>query len=191
MSKTKKGKGRPSIWTDELVEQLLKLWQQGLSAADIARELGHDLSRNAVIGKIHRLRAAGKAVARRENDNRGKARAGTKSTRAGTPRESRQTTAAHNNTAAATAQAVAMKAQPAPQAQSAPEKQLKVVSAEEGLVKDIMDLTHHSCRWPIGTPGEDNFAYCGRRAADGGPYCRHHAAVAYTSMAGSQKRAAG
>ena len=61
---------------------------------------------------------------------------------------------------------------------------------EEGLVKDIMDLKHHSCRWPIGTPGEEGFSYCGRKAAEGGPYCEHHAAIAYTSNVG-QKRAAG
>ena len=47
-------------WTDERVEQLKTLWSDGLSASQIARVLG-DITRNAVIGKVHRLGLAGRA----------------------------------------------------------------------------------------------------------------------------------
>ena len=191
MSRNSKAKGRPSKWTDELIEQLLKLWEEGLSASDIANALGQGFSRNAVIGKVHRLRAAGKAPARRDTDKRSGKRAGND----GGASRRKTALAAPASAGAATGkggQALAVQRQEAPRAAAAtaPQNQLKVASVEEGLVKDIMDLKHHSCRWPIGTPGEEGFSYCGRKAADGGPYCAHHAAVAYTTTT-NQKRAAG
>ncbi len=190
-TREKKGKGRQSVWTDELIQQLLQLWQEGVSASEIARQLGHGLSRNAVIGKIHRLRKSGKAPARRDEpqqatdrqqrekpeqgsaSNRGAAAAAASANRASVARQ-------------AQAVAVQMEAAPAPAPQA--RQSLTVAHEETGLVKDIMDLGHRSCRWPIGTPGEEGFAYCGRRAEDGGPYCQHHAEIAYTSH---HKRAAG
>src|SRR6185503_18971360 len=47
-------------WTDERVELLRKLWQDGLSASQIAGELGNGITRNAVIGKVHRLGMSGR-----------------------------------------------------------------------------------------------------------------------------------
>ena len=47
-------------WTDERIELLRKLWLEGLSASQIARELANGISRNAVIGKVHRLGMSGR-----------------------------------------------------------------------------------------------------------------------------------
>jgi len=70
MSTTTKGKGRQSVWTDEIIERMLELWKEGKSASNIARELcaiaGKKLSRNAVIGKLHRMRKAGQIPEREE-----------------------------------------------------------------------------------------------------------------------------
>src|SRR5918999_5304444 len=56
------GGERPMNWTDERVELLKKLWADGLSASQIAAELG-GITRNAVIGKVHRLGLSGRAQA--------------------------------------------------------------------------------------------------------------------------------
>src|SRR5437868_14647630 len=52
-------------WTDERIEQLRSLWTEGLSASHIAKVMGGGISRNAVIGKVHRLGLAGRATAPR------------------------------------------------------------------------------------------------------------------------------
>src|SRR5690348_12024737 len=57
---------RPMGWTDERVEQLKNLWTEGLSASQIARALG-GVTRNAVIGKVHRLGLAGRATPTRSD----------------------------------------------------------------------------------------------------------------------------
>lgn len=53
------------MWTEERVDQLKSLWTDGLSASQIARVLGEGITRNAVIGKVHRLGLAGRATAAR------------------------------------------------------------------------------------------------------------------------------
>ena len=179
-----KGKGKASIWTPELVERLLKLWEQGLSATEIARELGMGLTRNAVIGKIHRLRNAGKAPERRENDNKKKtAQAAPARRKAAAPRK--PAAPASNG-----ALALARKAESKPQPEAEKKPAVAVAHINTGLVKDIMDLNHKTCRWPIGDPGEEGFCYCGRDVEDGHPYCKDHVAVAYQG-AHEKRRAAG
>ena len=169
----KKKKGRKSIWTDELVEQLLRLWEQGLSAKEIALKLGHGLTRNAVIGKIHRLRADGKAPLRRQGTQ-----PQAEASRKPAPRSRQGGTA---DATPATAGALALKpeaeekAAPVAEEKTAP----RLVERETGLVDNILDLNDKTCRWPIGEPDEDGFCFCGREPAQGLPYCQHHASIAY------------
>ncbi len=183
MSDGKRKKGRKSIWTDELVEELLALWEQGLSAAEVAGRLGHGLTRNAVIGKIHRLRSDGKAPARRQN-------AQAQSTARQQQPAQRPSAKAADTSPAATAGALALKPRaeekpaPAAERQGAP----TLVKQETGLVRDIQDLNDRTCRWPIGEPNKDGFSFCGREPAEGLPYCKHHAAIAY--QGGEQRRRA-
>ncbi len=54
----------------------------------------------------------------------------------------------------------------------------EVIEAPEGGVS-ILTLTHSTCRWPIGHPGEENFYFCGGRSKAGQPYCERHARMAY------------
>ena len=61
-------------WTDERVEQLKKLWAEGLSASQIAGRLG-GVTRNAVIGKVHRLGLSGRATTSRMKSHRTRPRA--------------------------------------------------------------------------------------------------------------------
>ena len=44
---------------------------------------------------------------------------------------------------------------------------------------DIMELREHMCRWPLGDPGREDFRFCGSRVGPSGPYCTHHASIAY------------
>ncbi len=172
-------------WTEERVEKLKELWAEGLSASEIARVLG-GVTRNAVIGKVHRLRLAGRAPARR-----GKPASGSPAKR----REPRKKTATQRPATPVTNGATALKAQK----ETAPVEAVKaevaplslVESPCEGRITNIMDLTHKTCRWPIGDPTDENFAYCGDNAQPGSPYCEHHARIAYQSATDRRRRASG
>ncbi len=170
---SEKKKGRKSVWTDELVEQLLAYWEQGLSAKEIAQKMGQGFTRNAIIGKIHRLRASGKAPARRQ-DVQSRPEGQNKAEHDARPSRSATASTATSGTLALDTRA---EERPAPVAEkkAAP----RLVEQETGLVHDIEGLNEHTCRWPIGEPGTNGFSFCGRKPAEGLPYCRHHAAIAY------------
>ncbi|WP_421935480.1 GcrA family cell cycle regulator [Phenylobacterium sp.] len=140
----------PGGWTDDAVETLTRLWRQGdLSAAMIARRLG--VTRNAVLGKIHRL---GLSQPRRPRPP-GVAKP---------PRPARPRPVASARRAPASA---LVRTSPQPAAEIGP-----------GLVARLEDLPSRACHWPLGDPQATDFAFCGRRAATG-PYCPAHAGMAY------------
>ncbi len=177
MTTITKGKGRQSVWTEEIIQKMLELWMEGKSASNIARELcamaGKELSRNAVIGKLHRMRKAGQIPEREEPRPRNQRATRQKAA------QTRQTTRPQPRQAASGSLALETKAQPVAAPQARPGPELEVVSEEVGLITDIMELRHDTCRWPIGNPGEEDFCYCGRESKEGRPYCERHAAVAY------------
>ncbi len=170
-------------WTEERVEKLKELWAEGLSASEIARVLG-GVTRNAVIGKVHRLRLAGRAPARRAKPS-----TGTNAKRRVSQKKPQGTATPVTNGATAlkarqeTVPVEAAKARPAP---------LSLVEPPvKGRITNIMDLTHKTCRWPIGDPGDEDFAYCGDHAQPGSPYCAHHARIAYQPATDRKRRASG
>ena len=144
-------------WTDERVELLKKLWQDGLSASQIAKQLG-GVTRNAVIGKVHRLGLSGRAAPSKPARPVFKA-----------PRPARQ----------AAAPAAPRRIAPPPLAAAAPPPQPPVRYVEEAPgAATVLTLGAHMCKWPIGDPSSDDFTFCGRRASES-PYCVEHARVAY------------
>jgi GcrA cell cycle regulator len=145
-------------WTDERVESLKKLWQDGLSASQIAKQLG-GVTRNAVIGKVHRLGLSGRAAPSKPARPVFKA-----------PRPARPVAApAAPRRAPEPAVAVAAQAQ----------AQTPVHHVDEAPgTATVLTLGAHMCKWPIGDPSSDDFTFCGRRQDDG-PYCMEHARVAY------------
>lgn len=154
-------------WTDERVDTLKRLWTDGLSASQIAASLG-EVTRNAVIGKIHRLGLSGRArTGQPAVGMQQKAKPAAPAMR----RAIRPTVASVGNTALAAepAYAVAPRAEPEPLAE--------VVSIGQRVT--IMMLTEQTCRWPIGDPGSEGFTFCGRRSDSGIPYCTAHARIAY------------
>ena len=147
-------------WTDERVESLKKLWQDGLSASQIAKQLG-GVTRNAVIGKVHRLGLSGRAAPSKP------ARPAFKAPRPARP-------------AAAAPAAPRRIAEPTAVAAAAPTPAPAPVRYVEEAPGTATGLTvgAHMCKWPIGDPSSDSVTFCGRRQ-DEGPYCMEHARVAY------------
>jgi GcrA cell cycle regulator len=139
-------------WNDERIETLTKLWQEGLSASQVARQLG-GVSRSAVIGKVHRLGIAG-----RETPSRPHAVVGRPS--GGRPRASAGGTRRN-----AVPRAPRLAVQPR-------------TVFEATATATIHTLTAHGCRWPIGEPDQDGFGFCGRLRDSAGPYCAGHAPMA-------------
>ena len=140
-------------WTDERVSTLKKLWLDGLSASQIAKQLG-GVTRNAVIGKVHRLGLSGRAAP--SQPARPAAQAMPSAPRRVTPVE-------------APTSSVPVASPPAP---------LPAFRHEEPGSATVLTLGAHMCKWPIGDPSSEGFTFCGRRSSEG-PYCVEHARVAY------------
>jgi GcrA cell cycle regulator len=162
-------------WTDERVDLLKRLWSEGLSASQIAGELG-GVTRNAVIGKVHRLGLSGRAKAPSQQAARPKKPAGTPAPRPShAPRPSLQH---HHHTVGNTVLKTEIVHVARPQQQVQP----KIYALTESpLVENasIMQLTEQTCKWPVGDPGQDGFHFCARRSTVGVPYCGYHSRIAY------------
>lgn len=154
-------------WTDERVTVLKKLWAEGHSASQIAKQLG-GVTRNAVIGKVHRLGLSGRATPSRPVKR--------------PPRLARPKPRFMPETAVA-APAPAAPLSGLPDTPVRPERAqslapLPPLPMADGAPATILTLRDSMCKWPIGDPADPKFAFCGRKA-DCGPYCAEHAAVAF------------
>jgi GcrA cell cycle regulator len=141
-------------WTDERVELLKRLWGDGLSASQIAHKLG-GVTRNAVIGKVHRLGLSGRATPSRP------------SRRTAKPATARP------------ARAMPATSVAAPRPAAPPPAPLEPAMLPSGEFATVLTLGSHICKWPIGDPDDSSFRFCGRHAGTGSPYCDAHARVAY------------
>ncbi len=161
-------------WTDDRVATLTKLWADGLSASQIAKQLG-GVTRNAVIGKVHRLGLSGRAKpSSPARKAAAKKRAAAKAKRAAAPKSStsRKPKTVRAPSAPRTPSVIAKAAPP-------PAPPLEALPMSNGEFATIMTITDHMCKWPIGDPGEDNFRFCGRKTDPEEPYCVAHSRVAY------------
>ena len=140
-------------WTDDRVETLKKLWLDGHSASQIAKQLGHGVTRNAVIGKVHRLGLSGRATPSKP----------ARPTTFRAPRPARPATVAQTRRAVDRGPS-----DPAP----------AQMRDEQPGAATVLTLGAHMCKWPIGDPTDNGFTFCGRRASEGS-YCVEHARVAY------------
>ena len=167
-------------WTDERVERLKKLWADGLSASQIAAELG-GVSRNAVIGKVHRLNLPGRAKSGGSSSGRSKRVASGRSTYGGRSSATR----AAPRTAGATALKQDVIADAIAEVDTRPIEDV-VVPISRRL--QLTELTEKTCKWPIGDPLTEDFAFCGADCDDNAPYCTYHARLAFQPAA-ERKRA--
>ncbi|MBV8917627.1 GcrA family cell cycle regulator [Bradyrhizobium sp.] len=141
-------------WTTERVALLKSHFDAGLSCRQIAAEIG--VSRNAVIGKLTRLNLT--------RDKKVKA----------PPRKAAAAVRGRGGNPAPRFRAQLIKvltSEPEPSAADAP--------IHNGHTCSLYELSKEKCRWPISTPGADDFCFCGNRPVDGLPYCPGHTRLAY------------
>lgn len=151
-------------WNDERVELLKKLWSDGLSASQIAGRLG-GVTRNAVIGKVHRLGLSGRATTSRMKSHRPRVRSQNGAKRLMKPRFANVGNPALRNLYLADVEPY-----------TPPAEELVIPMNER---KYIQTLTEVSCRWPIGDPQLADFHFCGKGKVNGLPYCEFHARRAF------------
>ncbi|MBB5073871.1 GcrA cell cycle regulator [Bartonella callosciuri] len=163
-------------WTCERVELLKKFWSEGLSASQIAAQLG-GVSRNAVIGKVHRLKLPG----------RGKIAPGVSRTQkipvspSAPPRVRRTpSTVVPTDSVSCSVGATALKMEIVTEdvtETNMPTKSNVVVPISRQL--NLLQLSENTCRWPVGDPLSSDFHFCGADAGENNPYCAFHAKIAF------------
>ncbi len=194
-------------WTDERIDRLKELWAQGMTASQIADELG-GVSRNAVIGKAHRLGLQSRPSPVKPNDPVPAEAAQRPASAAPAPEPATETPAAapapEKAEPARPAEAQVPAQPPMPQIRSigpggflrqgpgdqqspippAPPRRLVPAkpSAEVADKTSLLDLNEKICKWPLGHPGEPDFHFCGKAANPGFPYCVEHCGVAYQAQ---------
>ena len=175
-------------WTEERVELLKKLWLEGLSASQIAGVLGEGVTRNAVIGKVHRLKLTGRA---KPASSTPRARTAPRST-GGIRRVS--TSSSNGSSLGAIMKRRSMSAGAATQGATAlkisedferevyvaPQVQELFIPVEDRL--SLLELNEHTCKWPIGDPLTPDFYFCGQHSEEGKPYCDFHSRRAYHQL---------
>jgi len=156
-------------WTDERVELLRKLWSEGLSASQIAAQLG-GVSRNAVIGKVHRLKLSARGRATAAPARQKKTHSG--ATKTAVTRTVRTVT----TSIGATALQAQFDVEPIARHVLRPIENV-VVPISRRLA--LTELTERTCKWPNGDPLMEDFSFCGNDAGESGPYCTYHSRLAY------------
>lgn len=174
-------------WTEDRISLLTKLWMDGQTASQIARALGEATTRNAVIGKAHRLGLSGRPAPARAPRPAISRPAQPKSF-------SRANPAAGNAPRAGRQPVQPAEARPrhaAPRVSEAPRPVVRAIDIPAGPGVSLLKVTDKMCKWPIGHPGDENFRFCGNGAHDGSPYCEGHAQLAYQPMPSKRDRRTG
>lgn len=163
------GREDKSIWTPEKVEQLKKLWtEDGLTASQIAQQLGGGITRNAVIGKVHRLGLSGRA------------KTVSQAPRVARPKQKTTTHVQRTMSRPINFGATALKMEA--------EIEVDVIAQPAVMIPfpaptnekvAITELGFRTCRWPIGDPVASDFGFCGAEGSAERPYCPYHCAIAY------------
>ncbi|MBC7131699.1 MAG: GcrA cell cycle regulator [Roseovarius sp.] len=195
-------------WSDERVELLKKMWAEGQSASQIAKELG-GVTRNAVIGKVHRLglsnrNGGGTSAPEAPAPEAAKAPAAPEAAPppapeaaagAAPPPKPAETAgeAPAQTVSQARARAIIPAGRPLPPQPSAneidPEALAKVTEIEKKARRlTLMELTERTCKWPVGDPATADFWFCGLPAQSGKPYCEAHVGVAFQPMSSRRDR---
>ena len=193
-------------WTEERIERLKKMWHDGATASQIADELG-GVSRNAVIGKAHRLGLEQRPSPVKPGEEK-EAKKPAAATAAASPKSAPKAEAPAATAAPAEAgtQAPARRQLPPQELQyrsigpggfirqgpgeqqapipPAPPRRLVPAKPSPDVADktSLLELNDRVCKWPIGHPGEPDFYFCGEPANPGFPYCVEHCGVAYQAQ---------
>ncbi|WP_375625436.1 GcrA family cell cycle regulator [Bartonella sp. MU37NMGALS] len=164
-------------WTCERVELLKKLWSEGLSASQIAAQLG-GVSRNAVIGKVHRLKLPGRGKTPQGSAHTQKTPVGSSPS---SPRVRRNTsTVSPINTSSVGIEEPVLKTEFVAEDVKEVDMSTKsnvVVPISRQL--NLLQLSENTCRWPVGDPLSADFHFCGADSDENSPYCAFHAKLAF------------
>ncbi|MDD4556605.1 MAG: GcrA family cell cycle regulator [Alphaproteobacteria bacterium] len=175
-------------WTDEVVEELRKLWAEGLTTSEIAKKLG--VSKNSIVGKVHRLGLSGRPspIKRKVELAKKEKKAKTEETVV-----SKKADAGEIPSEKVTKPIKAVKAEKAETKKETTKKALPVeepietffsiqptlhTKSKDGVVR-LVDLDSHTCRWPVGDPKDEKFHFCGKKVRIGQTYCEEHSEAAY------------
>ena len=138
-------------WTEEREQRLRELWGKGYTASQIAEKLGEGTSRNAVIGKVHRLKLAARAASKQSKS----------------PKKQVTTTGLNKQQEGYVSRKSRFKSL------------LLDKNFEVENPKKLEELSDKNCRWPMGHPDEENFYFCGRNPVEGFSYCKLHVLYAF------------
>jgi GcrA cell cycle regulator len=184
-------------WSEDRVETLKKMWGEGQSASQIAKELG-GVTRNAVIGKVHRLGLSNRSTSSDKSDAKAKAKPAVAKTAKpkAAPKPAAKTapkTELVPVPVVTRLKPIIPAGQPLPPQPSAneidPEALAKVTEVEKKAKKiTLMELTERTCKWPIGDPATPDFWFCGLPVQAGKPYCEAHVGVAFQPMSARRDR---
>ena len=193
-------------WSEERVAVLKKMWLDGNSASEIAKELGN-ITRNAVIGKVHRLGLSNRDTNAAKAGSSGSPNV--KSVKRGRPpkvlnepkkrgrpqkikehRDLPETSASKGKTIMASGASKRSNDNKLEVVSDLSEETLKTLHKVEMKSKKIslMELTERTCKWPIGDPATDAFWFCGHEAEPGKPYCKTHISIAFQPITQRRSR---
>ncbi|WP_439545620.1 GcrA family cell cycle regulator [Sandarakinorhabdus sp.] len=172
-------------WTDERIAKLKHGWESGMTATQIAELLGEGVTRNAVIGKAHRLGLESRPSPVKAAAEAAPAAAAATPARP-VPAPPPAPAASSPAPAAAPVQAVATPAPASPTANPAP-RTAKAKSGKQARTT-LLDLNEKVCKWPIGHPDDADFHFCGKPTQPGFPYCNEHCLIAYQAQVARRDR---
>lgn len=152
------------VWTDEKVKLLVQLWESGQSITQIGKALG--MTRNAVVGKAHRIGLAKRASPIMRSEK---------------PAQPRPAPSHQAGPPAAPRAPVQVKTEPAAAPQATPAGQAPQAQLTPAMLAALTPSTGPRCKWPIGDPKSSEFDFCDHVALPGKPYCAQHCAMAYTN----------
>jgi GcrA cell cycle regulator len=177
-------------WADEIITRLRELWDEGHSTAEIGRRLG--VSKNAVVGKAHRLDLPARpSPIRREGER--------PPHRSGPPRRFAGPTLPPLSSAAVASTSLSSPAhapRPADAAPLPPRPPVVIAPRPPPAPRAVLAPPPRSygrvitCCWPIGEPGTRSFRFCDAESVPGKPYCAEHAQLAYVKVRDRREDAA-
>ena len=193
-------------WSEERVAILKKMWLEGNSASEIAKELGN-ITRNAVIGKVHRLGLSNRDInASKSGSSINKAKKNVKRGRPpkvnkeekkrGRPHKLKDTKDfpqpidGREKSTASSGEEILLNDRKFKIASDLSEETLQNLQKVEMKSKKIslMELTERTCKWPIGDPATNTFWFCGHESEPGKPYCKTHISIAFQPITQRRSR---
>ena len=203
-------------WTPERVETLKNMWSEGQSASQIAGELG-GVTRNAVIGKVHRLGLSNRGSTTAKEKKPTHLKENKKNQKIHKELLNTNVTSTHLKKAKNSLEKEKTSSEPTkkdpgkqsfqsinksiiftanqplppqPSTSEISEETLKNVKSLEKKSKklSLMELTERTCKWPIGDPATENFWFCGHTAEQGKPYCETHIEIAFQPVTSRRER---